>query len=228
MSIFARNDVKQMLDTYFYLRIMIEYNCGDIIMDIFNDVYKFISILSFVDIVFFVAIITLLILIVTLIYFIKINKEVLSEDDFFPPNNANKEDLSKKEDISEIKVEVPKKEDFFEEYNDEEGELLDLESLTKKLKAEENCERINCTEYEKDQEEKAIISYEELLKKHNRYAINYEKEEVIDDLIVKKVNLNDLVNKNEEEFINEEVRVISYQKEEAFLNALKELNNLLN
>ena len=32
----------------------------------------------------------------------------------------------------------------------------------------------------------------------------------------------------EEEKINEEVRVISYQKEEDFLNALKELNRLLN
>ena len=112
--------------------------------------------------------------------------------------------------------------------------MLDLESLTKKLKAEdENGERITCTEYEKDQEEKAIISYDELLKKHNRYTLNYEKEEIIDDLIVKKVNLNDLVNKNEEEIkveenIKEEVRVISYQKEEAFLSALKELNSLLN
>ena len=50
----------------------------------------------------------------------------------------------------------------------------------------------------------------------------------MDDLIVKKVNLNNLVNKNEEEKIENEIRVISYQKEEAFLDALKELNSLLN
>ena len=56
----------------------------------------------------------------------------------------------------------------------------------------------------------------------------YEKEEIVDDLIIKKVNLNDLVNKNEETEIKEEVIVISYQKEEAFLSALKELNSLLN
>ena len=197
-------------------------------MEIFKDIYKFINYLSLVDIIFLSAIIVLLILVVTLIYFIRINEDVLGEDDFFPQSNSLKEDDIKKEDIIE-KIEVNNPEVAEEEYNDEEGELLDLESLTEKLKAEEESgERISCTEYEKDQEEKAIISYEELLQKKNKYAINYEKEEVRDDLIVKKVNLNDLVNKNEEVELKAEVRVISYQKEEDFLSALKELNNLLN
>lgn len=199
-------------------------------MNILNDIYKFISCLSFVDIVFFGAIITLLILLVTLVYFIRINKEVLDEDDFFPPSNNLKKEpeiIEEKKNIIE-QIEVKPAEDIIDEYNDEEGELLDLESLTKKLKEEEHTDRISCTEYEKDQEEKAIISYDELLQKRNKYAINYEKEEIIDDLIVKKVNLNDLVNKSELEELKEEVRVISYQKEEAFLSALKELNSLLN
>ena len=203
-------------------------------MNLLKDVYRFISCLSFVDIIFFGAIIALLILLVTLVYFIRINNDVLGEDDLFPDARKNFQDtkkLEKKEEfINQITENTP---EVVEEYNDEEGELLDLESLTKKLKAEdENGERITCTQYEKDQEEKAIISYDELLQKHNRYTLNYEKEEIIDDLIVKKVNLNDLVNKNEEmnleEHIKEEVRVISYQKEEAFLRALKELNGLLN
>lgn len=211
-----------MLDTYFILHKMLEYNCGGI-MNIFDDIYKFFQCWSFVDVVFFVAIITLLILLVTLVYFIKINKEVLDEDDILPPSNDSKND--EKNDIIE-KIETNKNEEVME-YNDEEGELLDLESLTKKLQMEES-ERVSCTEYEKDQEEKAIISYDELVQKHNMYAINYEKEEIMDDLIVKKVNLNDLVNKNEVEKVKEEVRAISYQKEEAFLNALKELNSLLN
>ena len=196
-------------------------------MEIFKDIYKFIKYLSLVDIIFLSAIIILLILIVTLVYFIRINKDVLGEDDFFPPSDKTNENEIKEENIVE-KIEV-KQEAIVEEYNDEEGELLDLESLTQKLKAEEESgERVSWTEYEKDQEEKAIISYDELLQKKNKYAINYEKEEVIDDLIVKKVNLNDLVNKNEEVEIKEEVRVISYQKEEDFLSALKELNSLLN
>lgn len=196
-------------------------------MNLLNDIYSFFKILSFVDIVFLVAIMVLLILLVTLVYFIKINKEVFTEDDFFPPSNNDK----KEEDINKINV-IEKKEEespinLEEVYDDEEGELLDLEGLTKKLQQEES-ERVTCTEYEKDQEEKAIISYDELLQKHNKYAINYEKEEVMDDLIVKKVNLNDLVNKNSEEVIDTEVRAISYQKEEDFLRALKELNSLLN
>ena len=110
--------------------------------------------------------------------------------------------------------------------DDEEGVLLDLDSLTKKLLSEKN-ERLSCEEYEKDQEEKAIISYDELVNHKTGYAINYEKEEVLDDVVVKKVDLNDLVNTNIRDEIKD-VRVISYQKEEAFLSALKELNSILN
>lgn len=206
-------------------------------MELFKDIYKFVASLTFIDVVFFTAVILLLILIVTLIYFIKLNKDVLSEDDLFPPVSDGK-NVEK----SEIKpVETPTNSES-EKVNDEElpdllglsddeeeGELLDLESLTKKLKAEEESgERTLCNKYEQAQEEKAIISYDELLKKHNKYAINYEKEEVIDDLIVKKVNLNDLTNKEQEETVNSNIQVISYAQEEAFLSALKELNSLLN
>ena len=195
-------------------------------MEIFKDIYTFIGCLSLVDIVFLFAIVTLLILVVVLIYFIRINQDVFEEEQIV--------ETSSKPVLEEIKEMVSEEEPLkienhmYGEYNDEEAELIDLESLTKKLKEEENTDRVNCTEYEKDQEEKAIISYDEILQKKNKYAINYEKEEIIDDLIVKKVNLNDLENKNKEEVINAEVRVISYQKEEAFLSALKELNSILN
>ncbi len=198
-------------------------------MELLKDIYKFITGLTFIDIVFFTAIVALLILVVTLVYFIKLNKEVLGEDDLFPnvedkketPSPENTEIIEKENDVPDLLG--------LSEDDEEEGELLDLESLTKKLKEEEKTgERTFCNKYEQDQEEKAIISYDELLKKHNKYAINYEKEEVLDDLIVKKVNLNDLTNKNEINYEKEEVKVISYDKEEAFLNALKELNRLLN
>ena len=203
-------------------------------MNFLQDIYTFITCLSFVDITFFIAIITLLILIVTLIYFIKINKDdPLDVDDFFPPmGNKSNDEEKKKEVVNEIKnTEDEQKEEInIEEefaYNDEEGELLDLEGLTKKLQEDKLAGNMSCDSYERDQEEKAIISYDELLQKQNKYAINYEKEELLDDLVVKKVNLNDLVNKDEQVKIKE-VRVISYEKEEAFLNALKELNKLLN
>ena len=80
---------------------------------------------------------------------------------------------------------------------------------------------IKFTDYEKDQEDKAIISYDELLNKGNNYELNYEKEEMHDDLSVKKVDLDNLVNKNNNTVSNIEVRLISFQKEEAFLEALK-------
>ncbi len=203
-------------------------------MEFFKDVGKFLSYLTFVDIFFFIAIITLLILVVTLIYFIKINQDVIDDSQDNNSNNggSGKVDGLEKDILNIIdsnntsnNYESPKEEN--DEYNDEEGELIDLAGLTKKLEMVRNTKEDSVTAYEKDQEEKAIISYDELLKKKNKYAINYEKEEVMDDLVVKKVDLHDLVNKNEIDEIKE-VRVISYDREEAFLKALKELNHLLN
>lgn len=193
-------------------------------MSIFKDIYNFINSLSFVDIVFLVAVIILLILIITLIYFIKINKEVFDENDLL--NVKIKKE--KKEDIVDKIIKNDIENNKEEEYNDEEGELLDLEGLTKKLEQEKNSEELKIDNYEKEQEEKAIISYDELLKKKNHYAINYEKEEVVDDLIIKKVNLNNLINTDIKDDNSNVVKVISYQKEEEFLKALKELNSLLN
>ena len=87
---------------------------------------------------------------------------------------------------------------------------------------------IQFTDYEKDQEDKAIISYDELLNKGNsNYELNYETEEMHDDLSVKKVDLDNLVNKSNNTISNLEVRVISFQKEEAFLEALKRLQKEL-
>lgn len=192
-------------------------------MNIFRDIYGFFTYLSFVDIIFLTAIVVLLILIVVLIYFIRINRDVLGEDDLFPDND--------KKDILKLKKENDNKSEINDFKDDEEPELIDLVGLTKKLEEEQENNKkndtIKFTDYEKDQEEKAIISYDELLKKHNKYAINYEDEKIVDDLVIKKVNLNDLENKNKEENC-ENVRVISYSKEEAFLSALKELNSLLN
>jgi len=193
-------------------------------INIFKDIYRFIGYLSFVDIVFFASIIALLILLVVLFYFIKINKEVINEDDLF--NIVDKEVKNKKKADNTVEIQEEKSDE--DAFSDENGNLLNLETLTKKLKTEENMDIINCNDYEKDQEEKAIISYDELLEKSNKYAINYEKEEVIDDLIVKKIDMNNFNNIDGKIAEKEEVRVISYDHEEAFLRALKELNSLLN
>lgn len=112
-----------------------------------------------------------------------------------------------------------------EEIKEETAEMKIVKEINENLGKEEAT--VNFTEYEKDQEDKAIISYDELLNKNNNYELNYEKEETHDDLSIKKVNLENLVNKNIEITPKVDVRVISFAKEEAFLQALKQLQKEL-
>ena len=112
------------------------------------------------------------------------------------------------------------------EIKDETSEMKIVREIKENLgNAEEH--NVNFTEYERDQEDKAIISYDELLNKGNNYSLNYETEELKDDVSIKKVNLDDLVNKSEEATPKVDVRVISFAKEEAFLQALKQLQKEL-
>lgn len=177
-------------------------------MQIFSDTINFIRSLSYIDIVFFLAVLALMLLIITLIYFINENKE-----------EKTKVIDSIKEEITS-KIEEPKKDNT---------NLLDLKSITEALEAAEESENHNLVKYEEEQEEKAIISYDELIKHKNDFGINYSEEESIDDdLTIKKVDLDNLINK--EVRIKPEVKVslISYEKEEAFLKALKTLQQQLN
>ena len=83
------------------------------------------------------------------------------------------------------------------------------------------------TAYEEEQEQKAIISYDELLKESNKKQLQYDKVELVDNLIpTKKISLADMIKEPEEK--EEETNVFHYEKEEAFLKTLKELNSLLN
>lgn len=181
---------------------LVQYWCGDIIMHIINDIVGFLKTLSFVDVVFFFAVLALMLLIITLIYFIRENQ---SDD-----NNILPKDDNKKEQIIDN------------------SEIGNLKEITKALE-EASQPAIDLNKYEEDQEEKAIISYDELLKKKNNFALNYlEEENIDDDLTIKKVNLDNLFNK-EVPMDNEiKVTVISYDKEEAFLEALKSLQQKLN
>ena len=171
-------------------------------MHLFNDILDFLGSLTFIDYVFFFAVLVLIILIVTLFYFIKINDEVFT--------SKNKE--MKKEPTQEMKI---------------------IEEINKALNNNEPRENISkenlIDSYVKDQEERAIISYDELVKQDHNYELNYEKEEYLDDLSVKKVNLDNLVTEKEGgEKPTFSGRVISFAKEEAFLKALKQLQKELN
>ena len=64
-------------------------------------------------------------------------------------------------------------------------EMKIAKELKKNMKNKEEA-NINFTNYEQEQEDKAIISYDELLKKGSNYELNYETEEMHDDLSVNK------------------------------------------
>ena len=101
-----------------------------------------------------------------------------------------------------------------------------LESIKDSLENNYNPQYSNISEYEKEQEKSAIISYDELIKnKNNSY---YSEEDISnDEIIVKKINLNERINDVKEEHID--VKVIDYKEYESFLSALRELQkNLLN
>ncbi|HIS87004.1 MAG TPA: hypothetical protein IAB49_02590 [Candidatus Caccenecus avistercoris] len=173
-------------------------------MQFIDDIMNFLKTLSFVDVVFFFAVLALMLLIIVLIYFIRENR---AEEEMNFPSQGNN---------------LPPKND---NNNDE---ITSLKEITEAL---ENAEpsAINLNKYEEDQEEKAIISYDELLKRKNDFAINYSEEESLDDdLTVKKVDLDNLINKEVRVKPEIKVSVISYEKEEAFLEALKKLQQTLN
>lgn len=100
-----------------------------------------------------------------------------------------------------------------------------LSSITKNI--EENYKPVNIklTKYEQEQEDNAIISYDELVRSKEKNDVHYDngyKNKV--DVDVKKVNLsNNVGSLLENSSIN--VRLMSYEKEEAFLRALKQLQS---
>ena len=109
--------------------------------------------------------------------------------------------------------------------NDNENEI-DLEYIANNIK-EKPEPLVDMTAYEEEQEQKAIISYEQLVKESNKKQLLYDKVELVDNLIpTKKINLSDMSKEKEEEI--PETTTFHYEREEAFLKTLKELNSLLN
>ena len=184
--------------------------------NILRNIKDFLSSLTVIDVTFFFSVLLLMILIVTLLYFIKLNEEVKVKEDI--------EDLNK--NINDEKVNYVNK--IVNSYDDEEGELLDLETITKALENKEN-NNIDLTVFEEEQEKDAIISYDELINKTKTGSINYKNESMMDDLSVKEVDLNNLFTESSgaEVEINRS-QVISYAQEEAFLEALKKLQKQIN
>lgn len=104
-------------------------------------------------------------------------------------------------------------------------DMIDLESITKNIEETYKPVNIKLTSYEEEQENNAIISYKELLNTNNN-AVNYEEYDNETDVDVKKIDLNTM---DDDSVSNPkiEISLMSYEKEEAFLQALKKLQSTL-
>lgn len=114
---------------------------------------------------------------------------------------------------------------YMEAVNNAKRDMDILSSITKNI--EENYKPVNIklTKYEQEQEDNAIISYDELVRSKEKNDVHYDNRyENKIDVDVKKVNLNNNMGSLlENSSIN--VRLMSYEKEEAFLRALKQLQS---
>ena len=194
-------------------------------VNIIKNLSDFLSSLTLIDVIFFFSIILLMVLVTVLLYFIKVNEDVVEVEEETNDNAPKTEEVL---NITKEYIDEPKEEVSY--YDDEEGELIDLKSISEAL---DNGEKnIELTKFEEEQEKDAIISYDELLRKTQNTGINYKNEVMMDDLSVKEVDLENFINENKEEINNTvtkpNVQVISYYQEEAFLESLKKLEQQLN
>ena len=126
-----------------------------------------------------------------------------------------------------------KRDDFmnekrFEVEND--NDSMDILSICEKIESEYKPTTIELTKYEEEQENNAIISYDELIKNKNNNIINYDDDYKYDsdELSVKKIQINEYkMDETREKEIELKVRLMHYDKEEAFLKALKQLQQNL-
>ena len=106
--------------------------------------------------------------------------------------------------------------------------IVDLEAITKNIERDYKPLNVELTSYEKEQEKNAIISYEELVsnaKKNNVvYDDRYQNED--ESIEIKKVDLGTHPENNTPVSQTKiSVDVLRYDKEEAFLKALKQLQD---
>lgn len=97
------------------------------------------------------------------------------------------------------------------------SDTTELQNITKELEKAPKDRNVEMTAYEAEQEEKAIISYDELVK-HSKES---NEEDIVEDN--DKVSEFEIKNNNDDTFEFDDL----YRHEEGVLKALKELNNLL-
>lgn len=113
-----------------------------------------------------------------------------------------------------------------EDLNETEDSEFDIKNAIEQI-SQEQPKNIDLTEYEKEQEEKAIISYEELVNSIKRNKINYETEDNNNDVSIKKIDLDNLISDEEDKNDNYTYKNVTFVHEEKYLQELKQLIKLL-
>ena len=152
-------------------------------------------------------------------------EEIVEEDITYNIFNDNKEEVVEDKNWEEL----PIIEELVEEKKDD---VFDLKNVTKELESLPKERTIQLTDYEREQEETAIISYDELVTQSiPRLEISKAlREEVLEeyDYEVKE----DVVEEIKEEKVEEPKEIVkssdNYDHEESFLDGLKDLKNSLN
>ena len=164
-------------------------------------------------------------------------EEIQEENINYNIFNENKEEVNNV--TSEVVQEVPVMEQVVMEQpvieQREEEEVFDLRSISKELESLPRERTITLTPYEMEQEEQAIISYDELVTQ-SIPVLEISKELREEVLTPYDYNLEEkigIVEKNEQVVPEPtpEVKPISgnnYDHEESFLNSLKNLKSSLN
>lgn len=122
---------------------------------------------------------------------------------------------------------IKNREKYMDTVNKAKRDMIDLEAITRNLEENYQPPVIELTNYEREQEESAVISYDELLKRKTSNVVNYDDSFVNDAIVdVKKIDLREN-NEQSSTMINTkiEVRLFDYEKEEAFLKALRQLQS---
>ena len=152
-------------------------------------------------------------------------EEIVEEDITYNIFNDNKEEVVEDKNGEEL----PIIEELVEEKRED---VFDLKNVTKELESLPKERTIQLTDYEREQEETAIISYDELVTQSiPRLEISKAlREEVLEeyDYEVKE----DVVEEIKEEKVEEPKEIVkssdNYDHEESFLDGLKDLKNSLN
>lgn len=102
---------------------------------------------------------------------------------------------------------------------------FDIEAVCKNIEKNYKPETIKLTSYEEEQENNAIISYDELIKNKDKINISYDDEynSPVPELTVRKISISEDKNENTLEMPKLNVKMFEYEEEENFLKALKEL-----